>query len=417
MNDYEVPWPNVLSGFWNLAGAASTVPVSASFVTCTLQLSYFARFWIAALSPVCAGIALLVIPITSKLLRRGSAHWGRYRTALLCVCYLLFPTVVREAVRTLKCSDSIDGKAYLEADFRVECGTAIHAFHVVAATIVLLGFCLGFPIMTGVTLYRRFRSGTLESAATRKRFDFLMSGFKPERAYWESVVMLRKGLVVTVAATLATEQAGHQVAAGTFVVACSLGAQLALQPYEHRRQSRLENASLAAAFVSLYVGQLLALKVSAGVAAVAATVAVLVNMAFVVLCLQAICRKGVRSRGTGCSWLRRPVDRGVKLESPNSEAMRANPMFSRSAGNGATGRAKEVPMQRRPKRLTVPAPMLARRGSSDSLSRIPKARVSAPPRRAPRVSSAAASTEAAQRPRRSIRRSRPPPPRTAVSEV
>lgn len=291
MNDFEVPWPSSVGQMWGLAGAASTVPVTASFVTCTLQLSVWTRFWLAAASPVVAALVLLAMPIyyvvSALRVRREdrSPHWGRYRTAVLVVAYLLYPTVSREVVRTLDCSREIGGKSYLRSDFRVECGTPAQSFHAGVALVVLAVFCVGLPLTTAALLVQRKRAGRLYDDRTRRRLSFLMEGYRTRAIWWESAVMTRKFLIVTVAATVSGANSHRQVYAGCFVVAAFLSLQVYFRPYQDVAEQRLETVSLATAFVSLYLGQLLSFDNSSGGERVVATATIIVlNVGFVAYC-------------------------------------------------------------------------------------------------------------------------------------
>lgn len=84
----------------------------------------------------------------------------------------------------MACSSDVDGRSLLLGDFTITCGTPEHTAHVVVAAIVVVGFCIGFPLATGVELYRRYKAGTVDDVATKRRFKFLMQGYRPERAYW-----------------------------------------------------------------------------------------------------------------------------------------------------------------------------------------------------------------------------------------
>lgn len=87
---------------------------------------------------------------------------------------------------TVRCRPALPHK---QADFRVECGNATHTAHSVVAVIELLCFCCGLPVFTGLTLWRRFKSDRLSEARTQRRYLFLFDGYRPSRAWWESVVM------------------------------------------------------------------------------------------------------------------------------------------------------------------------------------------------------------------------------------
>lgn len=104
LNDFDVPWPSAVENLWSVSGSASTVPVSASFVTCTMQMSYFARFWMVVTAPLTSAVLLLIMPAyyfwrsgrgssrgdrDAEANARRTAHWGRWRTGVLVVSYLL----------------------------------------------------------------------------------------------------------------------------------------------------------------------------------------------------------------------------------------------------------------------------------------------------------------------------------------
>lgn len=279
MNDFDVPWPASVEQLWSVTGSASTVPVSASFVTCTLQLSYYARFWLAATAPLTGAAVLLVMPLYNRLVST-SAHWGRYRTGVLVISVLLYPTTAREVVRMLDCSEDLGGASYLRADFRVSCDTAKHSAHVAVAVVVLLVYCCGLPIATAATLHRRYKAGTLHADRTRRRFLFLMDGFTDRRASWESVVLLRKFAIVTISAVLGGTP--YQVYYGVLVVVLALAANVFGRPYVDAHQGRMENASLTASSVSLYAGLLYTIGgLGEGTKALVALVVFAVNLTFI----------------------------------------------------------------------------------------------------------------------------------------
>ena len=188
----QIPWPAFVSGMWSASDSAVTLPLGSGFASCSLDVDAYATFRAVALSPVLAAVALLIIPAVSACRRRGRPHWTLYQTGVLVAAYLLYPSVSQQAVRMLDCSPLIAGVRYLESDFRVECGTPTHTLHAALAVAVILVFCLGFPVGLGVRLWLLHRRGRLHERRVRKRLLFLYDSYRPEVAYWEGVVILRK---------------------------------------------------------------------------------------------------------------------------------------------------------------------------------------------------------------------------------
>lgn len=103
------------------------------------------RFWLAAASPAIASVVLLVMPAYNMFFAgrvdnatgRRSPHWGKYRTGVLVVAYLLFPTVSREVVRVLDCSEDLGGHSYLKV-----CRKSIAQYRCTRAVAFACAWCL-----------------------------------------------------------------------------------------------------------------------------------------------------------------------------------------------------------------------------------------------------------------------------------
>lgn len=284
------------------------------------------------------------------------------------------PQVARDVLRMFACSGEIDGVSYLEADFRVHCGTATHTLHVVVAVIVLLAFALGLPAYTAWALRRAFVEGTLQATHTRKRLLFLYESYRPKRAWWESCVMMRKLLLVAVAATLGDGTHGHQTVSGALVLLAAFCLQLALRPYAWRQQSRLENLSLATSLSSMLVGQFFLLGgLTEAASGFLAWTLITLNVGFVLCCLAVIfgdARKNVRStlesvglgrfvtaRGAGGSSVGAvelaAIVGAQESDDPTAQRMVANPMLS--ANRADNHRVDRVGLMQTARRSSVPA--------------------------------------------------------------
>jgi len=86
LGGFQVPWGPAVSTLFSMTSSASSAPVSAGFVQCTVGLSAFQRFTLAALTPVVGAIALLVIPLYVCYLPRESGRDSGQRMWRLVQC-------------------------------------------------------------------------------------------------------------------------------------------------------------------------------------------------------------------------------------------------------------------------------------------------------------------------------------------
>lgn len=188
----------------------------------------------------------------------------------------------------LDCTAPIMGVSYVESDFTIPCHTTKHTAHSVIAVGILLAYCFGFPAALFVALQRRYKQDRLRERDTMKLLSWVYDGYAPSRAGWEALVMARKLGVVVVASVLGgTASANaHQIYAGCLVYAFFLALHLWFRPYASAKQGAMETVSLVVSALSLYVGQLFSIgHLAPAVEAIAAGAVLLINVAFVVLCV------------------------------------------------------------------------------------------------------------------------------------
>ncbi|KAL6761642.1 hypothetical protein V8C86DRAFT_839174 [Haematococcus lacustris] len=142
---------------------------------------------------------------------------------------------------------------YWSADYSSKCYEGYHKWLVLTLGIPgLLLYSLGLPLLTALLLH--WCRARLYQVGFRSLFSFLYQDYEEKYAYWESVVMLRKFLLVLVVVFLSSVSTDLQllVALGTIIAALCL--QLALQPYRLQRMNWLEQGSLCVNTWGLYTG-------------------------------------------------------------------------------------------------------------------------------------------------------------------
>lgn len=219
--------------------------------------------------------------------------FSTYFTAVLVTEYLLYPSIVRECVRALSCSDPVEGRSWLVSEWSVECGTDEYAAHAAGAIAVLVLFGIGFPAVAFVSLYR-VRS-SMHTVATQKKLLFLFHGFRPVGLLpaWEVTIMFRKFAVSVIAVSLAAAPPGHQTFAAALAVAAFTAATVVARPYVDPTVQRLETVSLLTSALSLEFGLLYVIgDLSEAAVWVVLTLMFAMNIGCVALFVVSIVREG-----------------------------------------------------------------------------------------------------------------------------
>lgn len=232
-----------------------------------------------------------------------------YASAVVLV-FLVYNRVFRELVSAFhEYQYPVEGHPRLAADLTVLADSPEHLFWRVIAGILLAVYAVGLPIGTLILLYRnrehlwptaeglaledRLKRGVLDGKASSAkkprrqsqafreavkiqgkmersdqaklsallaqhqvfhRFSFLYDGYRHDLYWWETLVVVRKILVVLVSATITDGHTQMFAAAGIITVALAL--QLSVQPYLIPALNALETLSLVSTLI-LMLGSLL----------------------------------------------------------------------------------------------------------------------------------------------------------------
>ena len=167
-----------------------------------------------------------------------------YVAPTVFVLFLSYSMLSTTAATLFKCRpEVIDGQRYLATDLSVPCYDVSHFGGMVAAGTMALSFNIGMPLL--LAWFLRRNKSRLREPEIFSRFGFLYQGYSVSRGRyaWESVVMLRKFIIVMVASTV--EDPWYQAITGITIVVVALVLQAALQPYDNDLYNRLETAVLS----------------------------------------------------------------------------------------------------------------------------------------------------------------------------
>ena len=166
-----------------------------------------------------------------------------YLAPAVFVLFLSYNVLSTTAATMFKCRPEVlGGVRFLDADLSVPCYDAAHIAGMAAAGCMGLAFNIGMPLL--LWLFLRRNKHKLFEPKIFSRFGFLYQGYSVNRGRyaWESVVMLRKFVIVMAASTV--EDPWYQAIAGISIVVIALVLQALFRPYDQQLYNRLETAVL-----------------------------------------------------------------------------------------------------------------------------------------------------------------------------
>ena len=195
--------------FRELMGTANSVAEGATLgyyqIDCVLGWGYYTKLIFTLLLPVISlflpFIVLLPFALISKVLLRRKIDFAAFqRMYFACIVFLqflIYQRVAEGVFSTFDCYDRlIGGKRSLMADFSIDCNSSKHTVYQVLSICVGICFSIGLPVL--IIFGLRKREKTLLEANFFSKFGFMYRGYSVERKlyWWESVVMLRKLVIV-----------------------------------------------------------------------------------------------------------------------------------------------------------------------------------------------------------------------------
>eukprot|EP00516_Mucochytrium_quahogii_P005053 CAMPEP_0203756892 /NCGR_PEP_ID=MMETSP0098-20131031/10087_1 /ASSEMBLY_ACC=CAM_ASM_000208 /TAXON_ID=96639 /ORGANISM=" , Strain NY0313808BC1" /LENGTH=1421 /DNA_ID=CAMNT_0050648941 /DNA_START=878 /DNA_END=5139 /DNA_ORIENTATION=- len=203
---------------------------------------------------------------------------------------VLQPFLTRAGFEFFSCSDKLDGRSFLEAQFTIQCWSGVHRRWIGLGAFMLAVYAVGIPLYAAYILYCVVRKrlccskkkskaavvkhvscddsyttiSSLYSTSKQERSDlekwrpvygFIYSGYRKECYFWEIVVMLRKAAFATVSVVLRPVGVDIQTYVGMLVLVASIALHIHYHPYSAvSRLHVLETTSLSICFLTLVCG-------------------------------------------------------------------------------------------------------------------------------------------------------------------
>ncbi|CAN0173938.1 unnamed protein product, partial [Scytosiphon promiscuus] len=184
----------------------------------------------------------------------------KHQTVLLLLTFLVYSSVSSMVFQTFACETLDDGIEYLRADYRIQCTDAKHKAFEVYASLMIMVYPVGIPLLYAVQLFQH--RGVLAHASADKAAAQPIVGlwepYRPERFYYEVVECGRRIMLTGVVVFIFPNDAA-QVAITMLIAFFFFGILEILSPYKLESDMWLSRGGHVLVFLSMFY--LLLLKV------------------------------------------------------------------------------------------------------------------------------------------------------------
>jgi autonomous glycyl radical cofactor GrcA len=225
--DCELSWMSAAEAFYNKQIGFSILPVALVFVCIML--------W-------CIGY----IVNAKRFSRSFEYYYDRCVLTLVCILFLLYPTMVKQSLAALAC-EKIGQNYYLSHDLQEECYVGRHLHYVVMLCLPqVLVFTVGLPVIA--TLVLRSNRDRLQDHRVRFRYGILFNGYRSRLYWWELTIAIRKVILILIAGVYGSRLGPDmQVAIALLMVMLFILSHLMLNPYSVEDQLLLLPTKLGGA--------------------------------------------------------------------------------------------------------------------------------------------------------------------------
>ena len=185
-------------------------------------------------------------------------HFDKWINTVISLFYMMYPTLCFATFTLVGCHD-FGCNAYLQRDMEMQCWNDEHIVWIVLVFVPgFLGYVLGLPLCS-LWIVRRKRKEIHSNRRTKFQLSILCVGYRPGMEHWESVVSLRKGLVVGISIFLLSAGPKLQTLAAQVLIGLLLVLQTNYKPYvkvatRHNPLNDGEMIGLGAGFLTLTAG-------------------------------------------------------------------------------------------------------------------------------------------------------------------
>jgi hypothetical protein len=238
---YTINWPVNFAAMLDTFNVINFDILSLTKTDCAFEQNFFDSLMLTLSLPVSAVVILHYIYAhafackasrsRARFLFKNDQQRALTDRALRIFFWILlvsFPAASTKSMQHFKCIELDENRKWLDADYRIRCGSASHFTHMLPAILGIICYPIGIPLLLFILVCQQRKN--LDHPLIEERLGFLYSSYKPKYFYWEIVEIIRK-LLLTSCIIFVGDGTSSQVLVGLLVSIISLSMHLRLHPF------------------------------------------------------------------------------------------------------------------------------------------------------------------------------------------
>ena len=232
--------------------------------SCIVTLNFYDRLLIATIVPPLFLVTMMASYLIGKKRNRTSEvaiilvkH--RHQSAALLLAFWVYSPVSYAIFQTFSCDELDDGKAYLRADYSLECSTTLHSTFKTYSLVMMCIYTVGIPAVFARCLAcNRVDLAKPDRVALPhlQSLSALCSAYKPA-LYWFELVECARRIILTGIAAFVLPNSTAQISIVLLVAVAFVFISETLAPFEAAADANLYRWGNGVIVASLYVAFLL----------------------------------------------------------------------------------------------------------------------------------------------------------------
>lgn len=241
------------------AGTTSESFLSFDWFFGDTNTSFFAPSTIifkSSLSAILPAIMIIVASIAWYLLKCTRHRWftdtqRNISISIICIIFLLHPTLTVLALTMFQCTDVGDGENRMTIEMEIECYSKTHlswAFSLGGTMLIL--WVIGAPVLVLIILIKNRKN--LQEDYMRKYFLILYQGLRPQTFYWEFVNTTRKIIMPLFNVLLSRVEVLYRTLIAVFLLTIMFRIQIRVKPYRIEANNQIEILAVLSGMVTIF---------------------------------------------------------------------------------------------------------------------------------------------------------------------
>lgn len=252
----NLDWPNLVRNMLTYQSKAVGSSDQLFSIDCFLAgygQPYYSKLIMLSLVPVICCLCSVSFWLLWGYAKKSPNLKEKIFGSVIIQLFIFQPSLLKYNFSMFNCMELAPGEYFLISDLQIKCWDSEHLSYTLAVAVPsLMVWCVATPGLLFVFMRKnKFELGQIHE---KLKYGFLYKGFKPERYYWEFLIMMRKFLIISAAVFLKNVSVKIQALVTFVVILVAYILQNKLEPFNFVHLNQMELRAILVGGVSIYSG-------------------------------------------------------------------------------------------------------------------------------------------------------------------